>query len=93
MGIRFRIDRKDRESSAGKVALLWEDYKEKEFWEVAAYGAHLRELPEPVYCERFAACIQAYTAAPEEAKDTFHRAGGAAWAGSRTVGEGGCMPA
>jgi len=65
----FRIDRKDRVSSAGKVALLWEDYKEKEFWEVAAYGAHLRELPEPVYCERFAACIQAYTAAPEEAKD------------------------
>lgn len=58
----FHMQKENGMCCAGKTALLWEGCKETEFQEVAAYGAYLRGLSEQEYCERFAVCIQEYTA-------------------------------
>lgn len=58
----FHMQKENGMCCAGKTALLWEGCRETEFQEVAAYGAYLRGLSEQEYCERFAVCIQEYTA-------------------------------
>lgn len=47
----------------GNLLLLWENYKNCGYRDVAAYGKYLRELSEQEYCERFGVCLQGYTEA------------------------------
>lgn len=48
-------------SSAGKLALLWEDSRAIEYKDIAEYRKYLEELPEKEYCEKFGECLQNFT--------------------------------
>lgn len=48
-------------SSAGKLALLWEDFRAIEYKDTAEYRKYLEELSEKEYCEKFGECLQNFT--------------------------------
>lgn len=45
-------------SSAGKLAILWEDSVDMEFKDIAEYGKYLENLSQKEYCEKFWVCLQ-----------------------------------
>jgi len=48
-------------SSAGKLALLWEDSMDIEFKDVTEYKKYLEGLSEKEYCEKVGECLQNFT--------------------------------
>jgi len=48
-------------SSAGKLALLWEDSVDRDFKDVTEYREYLEGLAQKEYCERFGKCLQNFT--------------------------------
>lgn len=48
-------------SSAGKLALLWEDSMDMDIKDVIAYRAYLEGLPEKEYCVKFGECLQNFS--------------------------------
>ncbi|MDE6607040.1 MAG: ArsR family transcriptional regulator [Lachnospiraceae bacterium] len=57
----FKIHDDAQLSSAGELALLWEDSMNMEFKDVTEYGKYLRELSEKEYCKKFGECLQSFT--------------------------------